>query len=206
MATFLPSSGNLSFSAIKSAFSNQSALSQYRSLRWYTNPFSYGNFSAGTIKFSDFRGKGREVQVTPGTFTITTTGSTTVGPFNTITIYVVGGTGGQAGYNGNYGAAGANGGAGGTTSYGSVGSASGGAGGTGGNGTLGQAGSIQTITWTAASNADKIGSSIFATIGAGGTGGTGGQNFTLVGGSFYPAGNATNGNPGANGYIYISWS
>ena len=211
MATFLPASGILSFSAIKSAFSNQTALSQYRSLRWYTNSSNfaagwYGNFPAGAIKFSDFRGKGREVQVTPGNYTFTSSQSFTIGPFNNATVTAVGATGGQAGFNGNYGAAGQAGTAGGSTSYGTYVSSAGGAGGTGGNGTLGQAGTSQAITMTAAANADRIGTSIAITIGAGGTGGIGGDNFTFINGSFYPAGRASSGNAGANGYIYVVWS
>ena len=211
MATFLPTSGNLSFSAIKSAFSNQSALSQYRSLRWYTNSSNfaagwYGNFPAQAIRFSDFRGKGREVQVTPGNFTFTSSQAFTIGPFNSATVTAVGGTGGQAGFKGNYEAAGQNGTDGGSTSYGPYVSSAGGAGGTGGNGALGQAGEPQVINMTAAANADRIGTSIAITIGAGGSGGIGGENFTIIDGSFYPAGRAASGNAGANGYISVVWS
>lgn len=218
MATYCPASGQIKLSQIKAAFGNtKSSLSQYRSLRWYKNPFAYGNFSAGTIKFSDFYSTGDTVTPTASSQTVVISGITynytrisstttaTVGAFNIMSIAIYGGTGGQAGYNGNYGAAGSPGGQGGTTYLGAYGSSVGGAGGTGGNGTLGSAATVTQLAWSAAADAAKINSSLTITIGAGGTGGTGGANFTYIAPNFYPAGNNTNGNAGASGYVDIYW-
>lgn len=217
MATFVPASGNVSFSAIRSAFSNQSSLSQYRSLRWYTNTSSYtagwyGNFpSSGSIKFSDFRNKGKDVQVTPGTFTITRAVAAQfnnyvpVGAFNTINFIIVGGGGGVQGSKGNIDNAGSGGSPGGSSTY-STTTAAGGAAvlypGTP------SSGSTATLSWTAANNADKIGTNIYTIVGAGGAGGQGGQNYTIIGGSYYPISGSygATGASGADGYIYISWS
>lgn len=220
MATFVPASGNVSFSAIKSAFSNQSSLSQYRSLRWYTNTTSYtagwyGNFSSGTIKFSDFRNKGKDVQVTPGNFTITRAVAASynnyipVGAFNTIYITVVGGGGGVQGSPGNTGSAGSGGSAGGSSTYSTTTAAGGAAVLYPGSPSSGSTAPL--LTWTAAANADKIGTTIYTVVGAGGAGGIGGTNYsyTYINGVQVAYDNGTKGQTGASGadgYIYISWS
>lgn len=102
MPTYCPSSGSLSFSTIKSAFSGAGNLSAYRNAAWYTAAGASGNFPAGLIKFSDFYSKGGTPNVVPGSTSITGAGwhGFTVPNFNSITFIIFGGGAGGGGYNG----------------------------------------------------------------------------------------------------------
>jgi hypothetical protein len=224
MATYCPPSGQIKFSQIKAAFgNNKNNLSQYRSLRWYKNPFAYGNFPAASIKFSDFYSTGDTVTPTPANQTVVIGGvtynytrissslTTNIGAFNVMSIAVVGGGGGVQGSSGNTGAAGSGGSPGGTTSMttsAGTTSAAGGAAvlspGSPSNGSTSQ------VSWSAGANANLIGTSITVSIGAGGAGGTGGPNFTtqIINGVAVNVDNGTKGATGASGsagYVDIYW-
>lgn len=230
MPTYLPATGSISFSQIKSAFSNnKNSLSQYRSLRWYKNTGTtspsypagwYGNFSNTTIRFSDFYAKGDDITVPNGSpSTVTTNTTFTIGAFHTLSIYLVSGYGGSGGANGTYvggpsngqattGSSGANGGN--TTLSGAItASASGSSPSTGGAAaTAGTANTVLVGTYTLASNINLIGQSVTLTCGTGGAGGAGGivyaYNPTL---GYYDSGSkgATGAN-GAGGGLYAVWS
>lgn len=53
----LPSSGPLSMSAINVEFSRGLNLNSYRGTVWWTDAGATGQFSSGTIQFSEFYGK-----------------------------------------------------------------------------------------------------------------------------------------------------
>lgn len=216
MPTYAPASGQIKLSQIKAAFgNNKNSLSQYRSLRWYKNPFAYGNFSATTIKFSDFYSTGDTVTPTPSGQTVVIGGvtynytrisaSTTapIGAFNVMSIEVKGGGGGVQGSPGNTGEAGILGSDGGSSVFSGV-TATGGL-------KVAYPGSpssgfSQQFAWTAASNADKIGVSTAITVGGGGAGGLGGKNYNIVNGQFVDAGTrGATGASGSNGYVDFYW-
>jgi hypothetical protein len=89
------------------------SLSSYRNAYFFTAANAYGRLPSSTIRFSDFRSKGKRANVSPGQFNMEGNISTVIGVVNTLAIDIAGAGGGGAGANGNYsaGAAGGNGGA-----------------------------------------------------------------------------------------------
>lgn len=113
MPTYLPASGSISLSSISSIMSGGNSLSSYRNAYFFTAANAFGRLPTTTIKFSDFRSKGKQANVVAGQYLMYGNGSTTIGVVNTLAIDIAGAGGGGAGANGNYsvGAAGGNGGA-----------------------------------------------------------------------------------------------
>jgi hypothetical protein len=92
------------------------SLSSYRNAYFFTAANAYGRLPSSTIRFSDFRSKGKRANVAAGSFSILGNGSTTIGVVNTLEIDIAGAGGGGSGSNGNY-SAGAAGGNGGSTTF-----------------------------------------------------------------------------------------
>ena len=109
----LPSSGPISISQINAEFALGNSLSDYQGVTWYTDANATGVFATSPLSMSDFYGKRKYPNVTPGSTTITATGSGsfTVPAYNTLVIELWGGGGGSgsvvgtaSGYNGTDGA------------------------------------------------------------------------------------------------------
>ena len=111
--SYLPASGNISLSSIRSIMNGGNSLSSYRNAYFFTSANSYGRLPSSTIRFSDFYAKGKRANVATGQYLMYGNGSTTIGVVNTLNIDIAGAGGGGAGANGNYssGAPGGNGGA-----------------------------------------------------------------------------------------------
>lgn len=204
--SYLPGSGSISLSSIRSIMNGGNSLSSYRNAYFFTASNSYGRLPTGSIRFSDFYSKGKQANVAGNTVVLTGNGSTTIGVVNTLYIDLYGAGGGGAGANGNY-SAGAAGGNGGSTTLstpiGTLSAAGGGGapsanvdgtaganassgsafGGLSGNGVNrgGLGGRLSPkIQLSAASNFDALiawfGRTVTANCGAGGSGGAGGVN------------------------------
>jgi hypothetical protein len=93
------------------------SLSSYRNAYFFTAANAYGRLPSSTIRFSDFRSKGKRANVASGSYSIFGNGNVTICVVNTLAIDIAGAGGGGAGVNGNYGAAGAPGGDGGATTF-----------------------------------------------------------------------------------------
>jgi len=115
--SYLPDSGNISLTSIRSIMNGGNSLSSYRNAYFFTAANAFGRLPSSTIRFSDFRSKGKRANVAAGQFTMLGNTSTTIGVVNTLAIDIAGAGGGGAGVNGNYGAAGAAGGNGGSTTF-----------------------------------------------------------------------------------------
>lgn len=111
--SYLPDSGNISLTSIRSTMNGGNSLSSYRNAYFFTAANAYGRLPTTTITFSDFRSKGKQANVASGSYSIFGNGNVTIGVVNTLAIDIAGAGGGGAGDNGNYsaGAAGGNGGA-----------------------------------------------------------------------------------------------
>ena len=114
--SYLPDSGNISLTSIRSIMNGGNSLSSYRNAYFFTAANAYGRLPSSTIRFSDFRSKGKRANVSPGQYLMYGNGSTTIGVVNTLAIDIAGAGGGGAGANGNY-SAGAPGGNGGSTTF-----------------------------------------------------------------------------------------
>lgn len=114
--SYLPTSGNISLSSIRSVMNGGNSLSSYRNAYFFTAANAYGRLSNSTIRFSDFYAKGKRANVSAGQFGMLGNTSTTIGVVNTLQIDIAGAGGGGAGASGNY-SAGAPGGNGGSTSF-----------------------------------------------------------------------------------------
>lgn len=97
--------------------SGGNSLSSYRNAYFFTAANSYGRLPTTTIKFSDFRSKGKQANVAAGSYSMTGNSTTTIGVVNTLAIDIAGAGGGGAGAKGNYDAGGAPGGNGGSTTF-----------------------------------------------------------------------------------------
>lgn len=233
MPTYAPTTGNISFSQVKSAFPGVTKFSDLRSRYFYTAANAYGRNSSSTISLSQLRGRGDTANVSPGYAQYFNSGSIgPIGVVNSLTITIIAAGGGGFGGTGNTGVTGGQGTVGQNSSITGYGTALGGqpssatANGADGSGAAdnyppggknvvndfrGGTGGRVTFTYNKNTNFDALsalfGTSLNATIGAGGTGGGGGANFVLIGGVLYPAGNnAPSGGSGTNGLVQISWT
>jgi len=114
--SYLPDSGNISLTSIRSIMNGGNSLSSYRNAYFFTAANAYGRLPSSTIRFSDFRSKGKQANVAAGQYLLYGNSSATIGVVNTLAIDIAGAGGGGAGANGNY-SAGAPGGNGGATTF-----------------------------------------------------------------------------------------
>lgn len=68
--SYLPDSGNISLTSIRSTMNGGNSLSSYRNAYFFTAANAYGRLPTTTIRFSDFRSKGKQANVASGSYSI----------------------------------------------------------------------------------------------------------------------------------------
>jgi hypothetical protein len=230
MTAFLPASGSISMSQVKSVFfpsvSGAISLSQLAGVRWFKANASSGVFTDYNLTFSSLYGKGPASGIPAGSKTFVSAGTFVVPTYSIMTVVIRAGAGGGAGGGSPAAQVGSPGTPGGSSSFGAFGTALGGgagffgangaaglgsdglpAGGVGGfpGGGTGGAGGKVVLTLTNPINSGgtgpAVGSQVAITIGAGGAGGALG-----IVSSGNPPIFGTPGFPGGGGSIDIGWS